>query len=203
MASIGRCIQVFSIMVAGCGLLPGQAQGPATIPDKPTKIRNMFRMMGGQPRDNRKVGLSFSSSCGVEIYYPSDWSTHEHEELPPDWSLWLTKEGLNEETHIHMEERPAYSLEQVLVDDTDARKKEKDPGKLTEGVHKKIGEYKAVPALEATFAYGPDNSILRHVVYFGYPPRVHALVLQCRKEEYTTLKNDFEHIISTISLPYH
>ncbi|HEY9758695.1 MAG TPA: hypothetical protein V6C97_26245 [Oculatellaceae cyanobacterium] len=200
MASIGRCVQVFSIMVAAYNLLPCLAQGPSTIPEKPTKIRNLFRMMGGQPRDARKVGLSFSSVCGVEIYYPKDWISHEHEELPPDWSLWLTKDGLSEMTHIHMEERPAYSLEQILSDDTEARKKEKQPGKVTEGVRKKIGDYKAVPALEATFAYGPDDSILRHVVYFGIPPRVHALVLQCQKDEYDAVKHDFEHILSTVSL---
>ncbi len=174
------------------------AQGPPNLPDKPTKVGTFLRVISGQPRNAKKVGLAFSSVHGVEIYYPKVWEPQEA--LPDGWSLLLTRPDIDKESDIHMEERPAYSLDQVLVDDTDVLTKNEHLQSTAPSVRKPIGDYKNIPALATTFVYGGHSEFLRRVVYFGYPPSVHALVLQCRPGEYDRLKADFEHILTTISI---
>ena len=175
------------------------AQGPPTLPKKPTKVGTLLRVVSGQPRNAKKVGLSFSAVCGVEIYYPTIWQAQES--VPDGWSLLLLRPDIDRQSDIHIEERPAYSLDQVLVDDTDDFTKNEHLQNATKAVRKPIGDYKNVPALATTFTYGDrQQTLIRRVVYFGYPPRVHALVLQCLPGEYERLKDDYEHILSTISI---
>jgi hypothetical protein len=165
---------------------------------KPGKIGTFFKVISGQPRDSRKVGLSFSSIHGVEIYYPIDWAAQEN--VPGGWELRLTRKDTNELTDIHMLESAAYSLDQVRVDETDSLTKSEGLKTAPKGIKRHIGEYKNIPALEADYEFGTENETLRHVVYFGYPPMVHSLVLDCRPDEYERLKPDFDHILSTISI---
>jgi hypothetical protein len=171
---------------------------PALGQQKSGKIGNFFKVISGQPRDSRKVGLSFSSVHGVEIYYPTDWIA---EETPPAaWELRLTRKDTREPTDIHMLERTAYSFDQMRVDETDELSKTEGLKSAPKGNRIRIGEYKNIPAMEADYELGSENATLRHVVYFGYPPVGHSLVLDCRPDEYERLKPDFDHILSTISI---
>jgi hypothetical protein len=165
---------------------------------KHSPVGNFFKILGGQPRNAKKVGLEFASVSGVEIYYPGSWAAQEN--LPDGWVLRLTRPDTDNRTDIHIEDSEAYSFDQVLVYNTETLQKEEQLKSATPGVKRQIGDYKNVPGLEATFVYGPDSSSMRRVVYFGYPPRVHALILDCRRNEYDRLKDDFDHILSTISI---
>jgi hypothetical protein len=178
--------------------IAASAFAPVFGQQKSGKVGNFFKVLSGQPRDSRKVGLAFSSVDGVEIYYPTDWTA---EETPPgDWELRLTRKDTHEPTDIHMLERPAYSFDQMRVDETDDLTKNEGLKTAPKGNKIHIGEYKNIPAMEADYEFGNENETLRHVVYFGYPPVVHSLVLNCRPDEYERLKPDFDHILSTISI---
>ena len=187
-----KCLIVLAIATSAFVPVFGQQQ------QKPGKIGKFFKTISGQPRDSRKVGLSFSSIDGVEIYYPTDWIAEET--APEGWELRLTRRDTRDPTDIHMLERPAYSFDQMRVDETDDLTKNEGLKTAPKGNKIHIGEYKNIPAMEAIYEYGKENESLRHVVYFGYPPEVHSLVLDCRPDEYERLKPDFEHILSTISI---
>lgn len=190
--------QIWVMLIATLVCSPFPAPAEETPPQKSGKIGTIFKVLSGQPRDHRKVGLEFASIHGVEIYYPKDWTAQEN---PPEpWELRLTRKDTDELTDIHMMETAAYSLDQVRVDETDTLAKEEGLKTSPKGIKRQIGEYKSIPAMEATYEFGKNNENLRQVIYFGYPPMVHSLVLDCRPDEYERLKPDFEHILSTISI---
>jgi hypothetical protein len=175
---------------------------PALAEQKPTQkphpVGTLFKILGGQPRNAKKVGLAFASVNGVEIYWPEEWTSQEN--LPSGWILRLTRPDVDHRTDIHIEDSEAFNFEQVFTYNTDTLKSKELIDTITKPLKTKIGDYKAVPALDTTIVYGDHNERFRRIVYFGYPPRVHALTLECRAKEYETLKPDFEHILSTISI---
>jgi hypothetical protein len=188
---------LFVLTFGACQILPccEDALGQ-TKPSRP--IGTLFKIIAGQPRNSKKVGLSFSSVSGVEIYYPTDWSAAEY--VSTSCPLKLTRGDVSDQTNIYMEDSDAHSFDLVLSANTETWSQLINLKSVHPGTSRNIGDYKNIPALDATFSYDDSEVRIRRVVYFGYPPMVHALILDCRLSEYERLKVDFDLMLSTISI---